>query len=203
LWVRVPLPAPLGLNMPVWLMILVGYLLGSVPTAYLAGRFVKGSDIRQMGDENAGAANAYRELGPAAGILVGVIDAAKGAAVILIAQAANMSQVVVLFTGAAAVIGHNWPVFLGFRGGRGVSTTIGILLALVTIPMLILALPTILILVWRRNVTPSMAFLFIVLPLVDWWLKVPGVLVVYGIALPALTGITTFLRTRPRAIGQA
>jgi glycerol-3-phosphate acyltransferase PlsY len=184
-------------------MILVGYLLGSVPTAYLAGRFVKGSDIRQMGDENAGAANAYRELGPAAGILVGVIDAAKGAAVILIAQAANMSQVVVLFTGAAAVIGHNWPVFLGFRGGRGVSTTIGILLALVTIPMLILALPTILILVWRRNVTPSMAFLFIVLPLVDWWLKVPGVLVVYGIALPALTGITTFLRTRPRAIGQA
>jgi glycerol-3-phosphate acyltransferase PlsY len=189
--------------MPVWLTILIGYLLGSVPTAYLAGRFVKGRDIRQMGDENAGAANAYRELGSATGILVGFIDAAKGAAVILIAQAANMPQTVVLFTGVAAVIGHNWPVFLGFRGGRGVSTTIGILLVLVTIPMLILALPTILILVWRRNVTPSMAFLFIVLPLVDWWLKVPGVLVVYGIALPALTGITTFFRTRPRAIGQA
>lgn len=186
-----------------WLVIIIGYIFGSLPTAYLAGRFLKGKDIRQIGDENAGAANAYRELGPAAGVLVGVIDAAKGAAVVLIAQAANMSQVIVLFAGAAAVIGHNWPVFLGFRGGRGGSTTIGILLVLVTLPMLILALPTILILVIKRNVTPSMAFLFITLPLVDWWLKMPGVLVAYGIALPALVGITTFIRSRPRAIHQA
>jgi glycerol-3-phosphate acyltransferase PlsY len=189
--------------MPPWLVVLIGYVFGSLPTAYLFGRFIKGKDIRQIGDENAGAANAYRELGPAAGILVGIVDAAKGAAVILIAQAANMSQTVVLFAGLAAVIGHNWPVFLGFRGGRGVSTTIGILLVLVTLPVLILVLPTILILVWKRNVTPSMAFLFIVLPLVDWWLKVPGVLVIYGIALPALTGITTFFRTRPKALHQA
>jgi glycerol-3-phosphate acyltransferase PlsY len=189
--------------MPPWLVVLIGYVFGSLPTAYLFGRFIKGKDIRQIGDENAGAANTYRELGPAAGILVGIVDAAKGAAVILIAQAANMSQTVVLFAGLAAVIGHNWPVFLGFRGGRGVSTTIGILLVLVTLPVLILVLPTILILVWKRNVTPSMAFLFIVLPLVDWWLKVPGVLVIYGIALPALTGITTFFRTRPKALHQA
>jgi glycerol-3-phosphate acyltransferase PlsY len=186
-----------------WLIIIIGYIFGSLPTAYLAGRFLKGKDIRQMGDENAGAANVYRQLGPAAGVLVGIVDAAKGAAVILIAQAANMSQTVVLFAGAAAVVGHNWPVFLGFRGGRGVSTTIGILLVLVTIPMLILALPTILILVLRKNVTPSMAFLFIVLPLVDWWLKMPGVLVAYGIALPALTGITTYFRNRPRVIRHA
>jgi len=189
--------------MPVWSIILIGYLLGSVPTAYITGRILKSRDIRQMGDENAGAANVYRELGSRAGVIVCVIDAAKGAAVILIAQAANMSHVVVLFTGLAAVIGHNWPVFLGFRGGRGVSTTIGILLVLVTLPMLILALPTLIILIFRRNVTPAMAFLFIVLPLVDWWLKVPGVLIVYGIALPALTGITTFFRTRPKALRQA
>ncbi len=189
--------------MPVWLMILIGYLLGAVPTAYLTGRILWGRDIRRMGDENAGAANAYRELGAKAGVAVGIIDAAKGAAVILIAQAANMSQVAVLFTGLAAVIGHNWPVFLGFRGGRGVSITIGILLVLVTLPMLILALPTLLILIFRRNVTPSMAFLFITLPLVDWLLHMPGVLIAYGIALPALTGITTFFRTRPKAIRQA
>jgi len=189
--------------MPPWLIIFLGYLLGAIPTAYLAGRILRGKDIRQIGDENAGAANAYRELDPRAGVAVGVIDAAKGAAVILIAQAANMPQIVILFTGLAAVIGHNWPVFLGFRGGRGVSTTIGVLLVLVTLPMLILALPTLLILIFRKNVTPSMAFLFIALPIVDWWLKVPGVLIVYGIALPALTGITTFFRTRPKAIRQA
>jgi glycerol-3-phosphate acyltransferase PlsY len=84
-----------------------------------------------------------------------------------------------------------------------VSTTIGILFVLVTLPMLILTLPTLLILIWRRNVTPSMAFLFIILPLIDWWLKVPPLLIGYGVALPALVGITTFFRTRPRALKQA
>jgi len=186
-----------------WLIIIISYFLGSIPTAYIAGRIVAGRDIRHMGDENAGAANVYRQLGPKAGIIVGIIDAAKGALVILIAQATNMSQIVVLFTGLAAVVGHNWPVYLGFRGGRGVSTTIGILFVLLTIPMLILILPTLLILIFRRNVTPAMAFMFILLPLVDWWLDVPPALIAYGVALPALTGITTFLRTRPKAIRHA
>jgi acyl phosphate:glycerol-3-phosphate acyltransferase len=185
-----------------WIVVIISYLLGAFPTAYIAGRVTAGNDIRRIGDENAGAANAYRELGSRAGIIVGVIDAAKGSLVILIAQTVNMSQAVVLFAGAAAVIGHNWPVFLGFRGGRGVSTTIGILFVLVTLPMLILTLPTLLILIWRRNVTPSMAFLFIILPFVDWRMNVPPLLISYGIALPALVGITTFFRTRPRALKQ-
>lgn len=189
--------------MPIWLMILIGYLLGAVPTAYIAGRIVASRDIRRLGDQNVGAANAYRELNPKAGVLVGIIDAAKGVLVILIAQAANMSQVVVLFTGAAAVIGHNWPIYLGFRGGRGVSTALGILLVLVTLPMLILSLPTLLILILKKNVTPSMAFLFIMLPFLGWLLKVPPVLIGYGIALPALVGITTFFRTRPKTLHEA
>jgi glycerol-3-phosphate acyltransferase PlsY len=186
-----------------WLVIITGYILGSFPTAYLAGRLLRGKDIRQMGDENAGAANVYRELGPAAGIVVFIIDAAKGAVVVLIAQAANMHQAVVLCSGALAVIGHNWPIFLGFRGGRGASTTIGVLLVLVTIPVLVLALPTILVLILKRNVTPAMAFFFIALPFTDWLFKVSPVLIGYGIALPALVGITTFLRTRPKELHQA
>jgi glycerol-3-phosphate acyltransferase PlsY len=186
-----------------WIIIIISYLLGSIPTAYLAGRVVAGSDIRRIGDENVGAANVYRELSPRAGVLVGVIDAAKGTLVIVIAQAVNMPQLAVLFAGVAAVVGHNWPVFLGFRGGRGVSTTIGILFVLVTLPMLIMTLPTLLILIWKRNVTPSMAFLFILLPLVDWWLQVPPALMAYGVALPALVGITTFFRNRPKVIHQS
>jgi glycerol-3-phosphate acyltransferase PlsY len=186
-----------------WLVVIFSYLLGSVPTAYIIGRMNTGVDIRRIGDHNAGAANAYRELGPRAGVLVGVIDAVKGSLVILIAQAVNMPQFMVLTAGLAAVVGHNWPVFLKFRGGRGVSTTIGILFVLVTLPMLIMTIPTIAILVWRRNVTPSMAFLFIVLPLVDWLFKVQPILIAYGIALPALVGITTFIRTRPKALRHA
>ncbi len=186
-----------------WFVVILSYFVGSIPTAYIAGRLGTGHDIRKMGDLNAGAANAYRELDPTAGIIVGSIDAVKGCVVILIAMAASMSQTVVLFAGLAAVVGHNWPVFLGFRGGRGVATTLGILMVLVTIPMLILALPTVLILIWRRNVTPSMAFLFIVLPFVDWVLKIPAILIVYGMALPALVGITTWFRTRPKALKRA
>jgi glycerol-3-phosphate acyltransferase PlsY len=186
-----------------WFVILIGYLLGALPTAYIAGHFFRGKDIRRIGDKNAGAANAYRELGSTTGIIVGIVDAAKGALVILIAQTWQMSEPVVMFTGLAAVIGHNWPVFLGFRGGRGVSTTIGILFVLVTIPMLILTIPTILILIWRKNVTPSMAFLFIVLPLVDLWLGVPKARIIYGIGLPALTGLTTFFRAGLRAARHA
>jgi glycerol-3-phosphate acyltransferase PlsY len=198
-------PSPgtrLGYNMP-WLIIIISYLLGSLPTSYILGRIKTGKDIRHIGDENAGAANAFRELGSKVGILTGIIDATKGSAVILIAQAVNMSQPTVLLAGLAAVIGHNWPIFLGFRGGRGVSTTIGILLVLVTIPMLILAVPTIAILTWRRNVTPSMAFLFIALPLIDWAFRVEPILIGYGIGLPALIGITTFFRTRPKALKHA
>jgi len=186
-----------------WFVVIFSYFIGSIPTAYIAGRLKTGRDIRKMGDLNAGAANAYRELNPGAGVLVGVIDGVKGLTVILIAMAASMSQMVILFAGLAAVVGHNWPVFLGFRGGRGVATTLGILMVLVTIPMLILALPTVLILVWRRNVTPSMAFLFIVLPFVDWIMKIPVILIVYGMALPALVGITTWFRTRPKALKRA
>jgi glycerol-3-phosphate acyltransferase PlsY len=188
--------------MPV-LIIVLSYLIGAIPTAYIIGHAVAGRDIRKMGDENMGAANAYRELGRRAGIVVGLVDTVKGVLVIIIAQAAGMPQVTVMLAGTAAVVGHNWPAFIGFRGGRGVSTTIGILLVLVTWPMLILALPTLTILVLKRNVTPAMAFFFIALPLVDWWLRVPVPLIIYGVALPALVGATTFFRTRPKAVRQA
>jgi glycerol-3-phosphate acyltransferase PlsY len=179
-----------------WLIVVLGYLLGSIPTAHIMGRIFKKVDIRQVGDGNMGAANAFRQLGAKIGVAVGIIDAGKGALAILIAQAANLSQVAVLLAGAAAVIGHNWPIFLRFRGGRGESTTIGVLLTTITQPMLILAAPTILALIIFRNVIIASAVLFVPLPLVCWWLGVPGMLIAYGIALPCLVGFTHFLRTR-------
>ncbi len=185
-----------------WLIIL-GYFLGSVPTAYVAGRILKGVDIRQIGDGNMGAANVFQRLSPKAGIAVGIVDAGKGALAILIAQAANIPQAAVLFAGAAAVVGHNWPVFIGFRGGRGESTTIGVLLTVITQPMLIVAGPTILALLIRRNVILASALLFIPLPLVCWWLGVSGPLVAYSMALPSLVGFTHFLRVRQRVIQSA
>jgi glycerol-3-phosphate acyltransferase PlsY len=186
-----------------WLVILIGYILGSLPTAYIAGRILKGKDIRKMGDENAGAANVFRELGYKAGIIVGLIDAGKGILAILIAQSSHMSQTVVMITGAAAVIGHNWPVFIGFRGGRGESTAIGVLLTTVTQPMLILAGPALLVLIIRKNVIMASAVLFAPLSLVGWWVGTPVPLIIYSIALPCLVGFTHFIRTRPKAVKPA
>jgi len=179
-----------------WLIILAAYFLGSVPTAYLAGRTLKGVDIRQIGDGNMGAANAYRQLGPKIGVMVGIVDAAKGALAVIIAQAFNAPQAVVLLAGAAVVFGHNWPIFLGFRGGRGESATIGVLLAVVTIPMLILAAPAIAAHFILRDTTKAAAFIFVPLPLVCWLTGLSGILILYSIALPCLVGFTHFLRTR-------
>ena len=179
-----------------WLIVVLGYFLGSIPTAYIAGRLLKGRDIRHMGDGNVGARNAFHELGPKVGVAVGIVDAGKGALAILVAQAADISQVAVLLTGAAAVIGHNWPVFLGFRGGRGESTTMGVLLALIPQPMSIVAGLALLVLLIRKKVILASAFMFIPLPLLCWWLGIPRVLIAYSIALPCLIGFTHFLRTR-------
>ncbi len=179
-----------------WLIVLLGYFLGSIPTAYVAGRLLKGGDIRQMGDGNVGAANAFHQLGAKVGIAVFFVDAGKGALAILIAQAANIPQAAVLFTGVAAVAGHNWPVFIGLRGGRGESIAIGVLLTLITQPMLILAGPALATLFIKRNVIIASCVLFIPLPLVCWGLGVSGALVAYSIGLPCLVGFTHFIRTR-------
>ena len=180
----------------VWLIVLLGYFLGAIPSAYVAGQLFSGKDIRQLDNGNVGAANAFRQLGARIGIAVFFIDAGKGALAILIAQTANLPLAAVLFTGVAVVIGHNWSVFIGFRGGRGESTTIGVLLALITQPMLILAAPTLATLFIKKNVIKASCVLFIPLPLICWWLGVPGVLIGYGIALPGLVGITDFVKNR-------
>ena len=186
-----------------WLIIILAYFLGSIPTAYIAGHIMRGIDIRQVGDTNVGAANVYRQLGARTGVAVGLFDAGKGALAVLIAQAADVPQVAVLVTGAAAVMGHNWPIFIGFRGGRGVSTTIGVLLAVITQPMLIVAVPATLALIIKKNVTLACAILFIPLPLVCWWVGNPGVLVTYSIALPGLVGFTHLLQARRQVTRQA
>jgi len=179
-----------------WLIVILGYLIGSIPTAYIIGRALKGVDIRQIGDGNMGAANTFRQLGPKAGVTVGLIDAGKGAAAVLIAQATGLSLFAVLLTGVAAVIGHNWPAFLGFRGGRGEATTIGVLLVTITQPMLFMAIPAIAAHFILRDTTKAGAVLFVPLPLICWLVGLSGALIAYSIALPCLVGITHFLRTR-------
>jgi acyl phosphate:glycerol-3-phosphate acyltransferase len=113
-------------------MLAAAYLLGSIPTAVIAGRLLKGIDIRTEGSGNAGATNAARTLGFKAGLVVAVIDLAKGiAAVLLVSRIAPFpgSEGAVL-CGVAAITGQVFPVFAGFRGGKGVATSAGAAIAL-------------------------------------------------------------------------
>lgn len=111
------------------LTIIVSYLMGSFSAAYFLGKFIKKTDIRDYGSGNAGTTNALRVFGKKIGILTFLIDIAKGIIAILIAQYIMGEQgryIAALFV----VIGHNWPVFLNFKGGKGIATSLGVLFVL-------------------------------------------------------------------------
>jgi acyl phosphate:glycerol-3-phosphate acyltransferase len=114
------------------LALAVSYLLGSIPTALIAGRLLEGIDIRRHGSGNAGATNTARVLGIRAGLAVALIDVAKGlGAVLLVSRIAVLpGSWAPVLCGIAAVIGHVFPVFAGFRGGKGVATAGGAGIAL-------------------------------------------------------------------------
>jgi glycerol-3-phosphate acyltransferase PlsY len=111
--------------------LLVGaYLVGSIPTAYLAARWGRGIDIRQYGSGNVGASNVVRSSGKLLAAVVSIVDLAKGGLMVWAAQAGGLALGLQAAVGLAAIIGHNWPVFLRFSGGRGVLTTMGVAFAL-------------------------------------------------------------------------
>ena len=113
---------------------LIAYLAGSFSSAYALTRLVKGADIRELGSGNAGTVNVYREVGAWAGLSVLGIDALKGAAVILAVSALDLDDYAMFAGAMAVVIGHNFPVFLGLRGGKGVAPIFG--LSLAVLPLL-------------------------------------------------------------------
>ncbi len=118
-------------------VILVAYGLGSVSWAYFIGRWVADIDMTEVGDGRIGTAFAIRRLGIGWGITVGVLDFFKGVAAVVLPMLLDMSLIVVIAAGLAAVAGHNWSVFLGFKGGRGAATSFGVLAVLALLPMLV------------------------------------------------------------------
>ena len=112
------------------LLALAAYLLGSVPGAYLAARWCQGIDIRQYGSGNVGLANLWRLAPRWLAVLVFIFDLAKGMVMVWVAREIGLSISEQVIVGVAAIVGHNWPVFLGFSGGRGILTTLGVVFIL-------------------------------------------------------------------------
>jgi len=114
------------------------YLVGSIPTAYILGRLIKHKDLRQFGSHNVGATNAFRVLGKGIGMAVLFIDITKGiipvvliSDYIILKNNALSGEVLRIILGVAGTCGHNWTVFLDFKGGKGVAVTFGVLIGLV------------------------------------------------------------------------
>ena len=154
--------------------VVLGYLLGSIPTAYIATHVATGKDVRQLGGGNVGSINVYREVGIIPGVVVGIVDLGKGAAAVAIAQwLLDVSPPFVLAAAVAVVVGHNWMVFLKFSGGRGMGPTIGalfVLLPLYGYPLgLAFFFAVVLILfIIIRNVALSMGAGLLSLPFIAW-----------------------------------
>ena len=165
------------------LSVIIGYLLGSIPTAYIVSRVRKGIDIRAVGSGNMGGANVMRDIGTHEGVFVGLFDVAKGAGAILVAQALNVSELWVFGTGFGALVGHSFPVFAGFRGGRGAATTIGIFLVLAPIATLVVLAVVAIPFFTTRKFGGAVLIGFALLPLFVWLLEGSLSLIRYALAV--------------------
>lgn len=147
-------------------IIILSYLIGSIPTSIIISKAAKGIDIREHGSGNAGGANIMRVLGWKHGLLVILLDALKGVLAVIVVARFHYGSIpfenatpfddftlVQIIAGISAVIGHIWTVFAGFKGGKGIATALGMLLMIVTVDMLIAIGVFVLVVIFSRYVS--------------------------------------------------
>jgi glycerol-3-phosphate acyltransferase PlsY len=168
--------------MEVYLLVLLAYLLGSVPTGYILGHW-GGVDVRKAGSGNVGATNVARVVGKRYGIVTLVVDIAKGFVPIIIAISWGMTPVATACVGVAAFLGHLYSVFLRFQGGKGVATALGIFLGLAPWATLVLMVIFLVVLSATRVVSLSSMVASACAPIVFW----------FFFHSPVLTGTSLFI----------
>jgi len=177
-------------------LIVTSYLIGGIPTAYLATRLLTGQDIRQLGDRNPGAANVFRNVSRRAGLVVGFTDVAKGAVAILLVRGIADSTPLEMIAGVAVLAGHNWPVHLGLRGGRGAATSVGVLMAMLPLLAVPVGAIALVVLFFTRKATAGIGVFLIAVPVLAWPLGYEYPKVIYSVALPVLVGVTHYFSIR-------
>ena len=167
------------------LPVLFGYLAGSVPFAFLLARRA-GIDVRVAGSGNVGAANVLRTTGAWRGVVVMLLDVAKGASAVLIVSLAAGGASIAALTGAAAIVGHIYPVWLRFHGGKGVAVAAGVFGILTPIATGIAAALFVLTVWLTRYVSLGSVAATLALPLVAWWSGAPNAVVAAAAGAGAL-----------------
>jgi acyl phosphate:glycerol-3-phosphate acyltransferase len=150
------------------LVIVIAYLIGSIPFGYLIVRTKGGGDIRQTGSGGTGATNVSRRAGKLAGVLTLLLDASKGVAAVLIAQTVSGSDWMRAAAAIAVIVGHIFPVWLGFRGGKGVATGVGVFLVLSPIALLCAGVVFVSIVFFTRYVSLGSVMAAVLIPLFVW-----------------------------------
>lgn len=176
--------------------IVISYLIGSVPTAYIFGRALKGIDIRKFGSGNVGATNALRVLGKPAGISVLLLDILKGFVTVtffgnvMALRITGIPDITVrILLGLCCIAGHNWTLFLKFKGGKGMATTLGVLLSLavkvpgIRIVFVLVILTWLAVFIITRIVSLASILSVIALPIVMFLFKQPYILIYLSILL--------------------
>jgi len=187
--------------------IVIAYLVGSFPTGYVVTRLFIGKDIRRLGSGNVGANNVFGQVGPAAGLTVGLMDISKGAAAVAIAHTIVdlplfEPGLYVVLAGLAAVAGHIWPIYLRFAGGNGLAVAIGTLITLMPLELGIFC--ALLLLLWAitRNLILSVYISMLSVPISAWLLLGDWLYAGYGIILILLL-VLAFLPTAKAALLKA
>ena len=167
------------------LALVAAYLIGSLSFGYLVGRLQK-IDIRDYGSGNVGATNVLRTLGVWPAVLTLVLDAGKGMAAVILARHLGQSVWTPVLAGILAIVGHNWPFILRFRGGRGVATSLGVLLALMPQVVILVAAIWLILVFFTRYISVGSIGAAMALPLAAWLFDQPIQLILGSFALATL-----------------
>ena len=179
------------------------YLLGSVSPSYLLVRFTTGEDVRQTRSRNAGTLNTYHRLGPAGGLAVLALDAGKGALAVLASALVNAPEWAIFATAPLVLVGHNWPVFLKFRGGKGAAVLLGVSLGLFPVVTAVCLVPIALVMLLLRNVVMGAAVGYVLVCLALIFTGTDWPMVVLSILLAVVAGLTYLLGFRQHIAAMA
>ncbi|TLS53079.1 glycerol-3-phosphate 1-O-acyltransferase PlsY [Paenibacillus antri] len=169
------------------LAVVIGYLIGSISFSFIWGRLFQGIDIRKHGSGNAGATNTLRVMGVGPALTVLALDIAKGVLAVWVGWWLDpVSLLLPILAGFAAIVGHNWPVFFAFRGGKGIATMIGVVATLCFVPGLVAGLVGIASIVVTRFVSLGSLLFAALLPVSLWAFGREPELIVFSLALAAL-----------------
>lgn len=168
------------------LVIVIGYIMGNFASSYFVGKLLAKIDIREHGSGNAGAANTFRVLGATAGAIVFVCDVLKGILATAIGLWITGSRAGAMLAGGMAVIGHNWPVFFRFKGGKGIATSFGLIIVLFPKIALILFAAVVPLMLITRYVSLGSITAAVLLPVLLVAYQEPPNIVLIGILLAVL-----------------